>query len=466
MVRRFANAYLPAALRPGGNPIINRPRMLALNDTFPKTIRWAFKAYDQFWKPALPALHRHVKLRDGFAQRQLTAPIGRPADIWIQAASAGESHLAAMLMERLSAQADLRILTTTNTRQGMDILTAATARLTPHLPRGSLRTHYFPFDRPAVMQRAVASLQPRLMVLLETELWPGLLYTLRHAGIPVLMVNARLQARSLRGYRLWPALWRHLAPNRILAVSRADADRLVHLFGPGSVERMPNMKFDRITLPAVPPTAARPRFWKRHLPPDAPFVVLGSIHRAEEKGVIRIIDHLRRRQPDVIVGLFPRHMHRIEALGQRLQAAGLPWCRRSLIGGPIANGSVIIADVFGELAASYEAATTAFVGGSLKPLGGHNFLEPLLSGITPVIGPHWRAFEWVGTELFRKQMVHVAADWRQAARQLLEALKPPLSKIAIQRRAVRFCERHRGGTEQACRAIHDFLDDHGRDHPA
>ncbi len=433
--------------------------MRKLIDTFPKTIQWAFGAYDRLWGPALPALHRHVKLREGFAQRLLTTPFRRPADIWIQAASAGESYLAGMLVERLTAETDLRILVTTNTRQGMDILAAVALRLTNSPSGGHLQTHYFPFDRPAVMHRAVSSLRPRLMVLLETELWPGLLFTLRLAGIPVVMVNARLQARSLRAYRLWPALWRHLRPNRVLAVSPADADRLRRLFGPGCIARMPNMKFDRIHLPVAARCAAAPRCWTRHLPARAPFVVLGSVHRAEETLIVRMIARLRRHRPDVIVGVFPRHMHRIDALCRRLKASGMEARRRSLIDGPISRGSVVVGDVFGELVRTYQAATAAFVGGSLKPLGGHNFLEPLMGGVAPVIGPHWRAFHWVGTDLFQERMVHVAADWRQAARLLVQLIEKPIPRQVVQRRATDFIQRHRGGTEQACRAIQDLLGD-------
>ncbi len=440
--------------------------MPALNNTLPISIHRALRAYDQLWRPALPLLRHHLKLREGFDQRLMTAPFRHPADMWIQAASAGESHLAGLLMERLTAETDLRILSTTNTRQGMDILTATTKRLTPQLPLGSLRARYFPFDRPTVMRRAVASLRPRLMVLLETELWPGLLYTLRQTGIPVIMVNARLQTPSLKAYRLWPGLWRHLAPNRILAVSRPDADRLAHLFGDGAVECMPNMKFDRIPLPKATQLSAAPCFWEQHLPPGAPFVVLGSIHGTEERAIVKMIAYLRHRQPEIIVGLFPRHMHRIGAFEKRLRAAGLPTCRRSRINGPITAGSIVIGDIFGELARSYANAAAAFVGGSLKPLGGHNFLEPLFCGVPPVIGPHWRAFEWVGTELFRDRLVHMAADWRQAARQLVQSLKTPSSPIAVQRRAIRFFERHRGGTDQACGAIRDILNGHHRQRPA
>lgn len=431
--------------------------MPALCSDFPKSIRWAFQAYDQAWKPALPGLRHHVKLREGFAQRLLAKPFRRPADIWIQAASAGESHLAGMLVERLTAEADLRIVTTTNTRQGMEILETTSARLGPGAAAGCLQTHFFPFDRPTIMRRAVASLAPRLMVLLETELWPGLLYTLRQAGIPVIIVNARLQARSLRAYRLWPTLWRHLAPDRILAVSREDADRLEQLFGPRAVERMPNMKFDRIAPPSASARTVQPQGWTRYLPPEVPLVVLGSIRRQEERAMIKIINHLRGHGTQMIIGLFPRHVHRIEPLCRRLRAAGVPYCRRSRIDGPLTSGTVIIGDVFGELAQTYRSAAAAFVGGSLAPLGGHNFLEPLLSGIAPVIGPHWQSFEWVGAELFRDKLVHVATDWRTAAQYLLQALHPNNRPAAIQHRAAAFCDRHRGGTDQACQAIREVL---------
>ena len=431
-----------------------------LPHTIPKTIRWAFGAYDQLWKPALPFLRRHVKLREGYAQRLLARPFRCSADIWIQAASAGESYLAGMLVERLAHETDLGILTTTNTQQGLDILAAAMARLRPGPTDGRLQISYFPFDRPTVMHRAVSSLKPRLMVLLETELWPGLLFSLRQAGIPVIMVNARLRARSLKAYRLWPRLWRYLAPARVLAIGPEDAGRLGQLFGPGCVACMPNMKFDRIPLPISAQPSARPGFWTRHLPTDAPFVVLASVHQSEERLATRMIVRLQRHRPDAVVGVFPRHMHRVDALCQRLQTSGLEALRRSRIDGPIARGSVVVGDVFGELTRIYQDAAAAFVGGSLKPLGGHNFLEALMGGVTPVIGPHWRAFRWVGAELLQERLVHVAADWRQAVGLLLKTVEKATPRHVLQRRATDFIQRHRGGTAQACRAILDLLEDH------
>ncbi len=427
-----------------------------MNHLFPTTIRWAFRAYDRAWIPVQRGLRHHVKLREGFAQRIIAEPFRHPVDVWIQAASAGESHLAAMLMEHLCRANRLQILATTNTRQGMDILASAAERL-KSAAGGGLQTRFCPFDRPSIMQQAVQSLKPRLMVLLETELWPGLLFALRQAGIPVVMLNARLQARSLRAYRLWPELWRRLAPQRILAISPNDAGRLARLFGLGSVEIMPNMKFDRIARTgAASPTTAPPA-WTRQLPSTSPFVVLGSIRREEESAVARIIDHLLRRCPQTIIGLFPRHMHRIETWCRRLKKAGRPYRRRSQIAGPVPGGTVVIGDVFGELTTTYAAATTVFVGGSLAPLGGHNFLEPLLSGIAPVVGPHRQAFEWVGPELFRDRLVHAASDWRDAARRMAAQFTRGADKSTIQHQALAFFDRHRGGTAQACRVIHEVL---------
>ncbi len=437
-----------------------------MNNDLPKAIHWAFRAYDQAWRPILPGLRRHVKLRENFAQRLLVAPLRHPVDVWVQAASAGESHLAAMLIAHLLKDTRLHMLASTNTRQGMDILDAAATRLRPRVNDSGLRTHYFPFDRPAIMRRAVTGLKPRVMVLLETELWPGLLYTLHQAGIPVVMVNARLQARSLKAYRLWPQLWRWLAPERILAVSRNDAARLKRLFGPEPVACMPNMKFDRIALPTATDPAAPSLDWVHQLPPGAPLVVLGSIHREEEKAAAKLIHYLQRHGPDTVIGLYPRHMHRIPAWERRLQAAGLNHCRRSRIDGPLASGTVVIGDVFGELAMTYQSASAAFVGGSLAPLGGHNFLEPLLAGITPVIGPHWKSFEWVGRQLFRDGLVQIAPGWQTAAQLLLKTLAQSVPKKTIQHRAAAFCERRRGGTDQACRVIRELLGDGPVHHPS
>ena len=421
---------------------------------FPLSVRLALGVYEGLWRIAAPLLRRSPRLGEGLPQRLgQTLPQG-PFDLWIQAASAGEAYLARLLVDQLDGGTSYRILITTNTRQGKDIIDAALAERFATTAHRSPVSVFFPFDRPSLMQKALAAFQPRLVVLLETEIWPGLLGALTTAGIPAIIVNGRLQPKSLRYYRLWPAFWQTLAPDRILAVSPADAARYARLFGARRVAVMPNMKFDRIRIDGG---HGRSNPVADLLPPQTPLVVLGSVRREEEAAVDQMLHHLRNRRGDIVIALFPRHMHRIDAWRRRLEAAGIPYRLRSRAASAVPPGTVLLWDVFGELAGAYDVAAAAFVGGSLAPLGGQNFLEPLACGVIPTIGPSWQTFQWVGDDLFRQKLVHVAEDAPQAADFLLATLAAPPSRSAVREALAGYVTARRGGTAMAATVIERFL---------
>jgi 3-deoxy-D-manno-octulosonic-acid transferase len=377
-----------------------------------------------------------------------------PFDLWIQAASAGESYLAAMLLEKLATTGPCHILVTTNTRQGKDIIDATITSRCQQSAGMRCESAYFPFDRPSLMAAAVDAIAPRLVVLLETEIWPGMMKALKCKGIPFIIINGRMRSKSLRHYLVWPELWRSLAPERILAVSPADAERYARLYSPERVSVVPNMKFDRIRadLQSDPfnPVA-------HMIPADSPLLVLGSVRREEEEAVGRMIGYLRDRQPTLVIGLFPRHMHRVGPWQDRLASAGIPCQLRSQTDTTAAPGSVLLWDVFGELSKAYAAASGVFVGGTLAPLGGQNFLEPLTCGLVPVIGPSWETFDWVGEDLFAKGLVRVAENWRTAAETLLETMASPLSKNAARETLNAYLQEHQGGTAHSVAAIEAIL---------
>lgn len=428
----------------------------------PATIRLALQCYEWLWRGATPLLGRNRRLRDGLPQRRGRMLPRGPFDIWIQAASAGESYLAGLLLEHLGADCPYHILVTTYTRQGREILDAVIDARAAAGALSRVSSAYLPFDRPALMQSVLASLQPRLMVLLETEIWPGLMSALKARGIPMLIVNARMQAGSLRHYQLWPRFWRTLAPDRILAVSAEDAHRYACLYGARRVSIMPNMKFDRIRTAAAD---SGPNPVRALIPPAIPLVVLGSVRREEEDAAVRIIGHLRDRRPDILIGLFPRHMHRLTAWRARLEAAGIPYGMRSQAASAPGAGTVLLWDVFGELAGAYAAAEAAFVGGSLAPLGGQNFLEPLSCGVRPTIGPSWDTFRWVGPDLFRQGLVRVAGDWRGVTDSLLATLAAPPPRNAVKEALADYVAERRGGTAVALAAIEGLLQVNRSSHP-
>ena len=414
-----------------------------------------FQVYDLLWKVALPFLKHNRRLADGFNQRLFLTSRPEPADIWIQAASVGEAFLAVDLVKRLRPDREISVLLTTNTLQGKSIIDQSEAEISSNPRIIRTQSAFFPFDRPRVMHRAVQRIRPNLMVLLEAELWPAHLATLKSTGAPIVVVNGRLSAKSLKRYRHFPSLWYRVAPDRVLAMSAADGKRFAILFGRDRVKVIPNLKFDRLAF--QPPTAKSSNPLKALFAPQAKILVLGSVRREEEDDISRIINRIRSVQPETVFCLFPRHVQRLNAWSAILDRQRHPWTLRSHILNAVAPGSVILWDTYGELVHAYELCRAAFVGGSLAPLGGQNFLEAMASGVIPVIGPHWDNFAWVGKEVVTGRLVRVATNWQQAADLLILELNAVPEREKARRKALQFVRERQGGMTSACQLIEGYL---------
>ena len=421
--------------------------------------RVLLSCYGLAWSTALPFLRLSKRLRTGMRQR-LAPPdwLDAPVDVWIQAASGGESYLAWEICKRLSeldGTETYRVLCTTGTSQGMEILEKALAwrRESGHGPE--LVARYLPFDKPGFMLRGLAQARPKVVVLIETELWPGLLSACALSGVPVVVVNGRMTERSCRGYGRIRRFFRNVSPERILAISREDADRFGRVFGQERSSVMHNIKFDRVAAEAT--VESGEGLLAGIVPEGAEFVVLGSVREPEEPDIEILLDALRRHRPQANIGLFPRHMHRVAHWEQALERGGFAWQKRSQVREPASPGTVILWDTFGELGAAYGLARAAFVGGSLRDLGGQNFLEPLSHGVAPVIGPSWSNFAWVGQEMVDQGLLRVTQDAAEAAQALLQGLEQPESKESVRARFTRFLEPRRGGGAQAAHLITGYL---------
>ena len=184
-------------------------------------------------------------------------------DIWLQAASGGEAYLVwellahlAVLCEKQGTPEPLRVLATTWTRQGLDILQDMSGKLHEKHPWLSVRSTFFPLDAPKLMEKALDQVRPRVVGLLETELWPGLMLACEKRHVPMLILNGRMTDKSLRGYlkleAAIPGFWESIAPKHVCAISKADAGRFARIFGGDRGEAVPNIKFDRATATAIP----------------------------------------------------------------------------------------------------------------------------------------------------------------------------------------------------------------------
>ncbi len=444
----------------------------------PAALRALLGLYGLAWRAARPFLRRQRRLADGIGQRLVPPDWTPPADLWIQAASGGEAFLARQLLDELARCAEpLRILCTSCTRQGLDTLEAARLRIAGESPHLTIFTRFFPFDEPALMRRALDLAAPKLLVLLETELWPGLLAACAETDVPVALINGRMSEKSLRGYGKLGLLWRRAAPRRVLAVSHADAARFAALFGPARVALMPNMKFDGVGEPGAETADSGFPFaspFPDILPDGLPVLLLASVRKEEEDALLPVVAALREKAPQAAIVIAPRHMERVDAWLKKTtgppppggipkgRASRPPAARPAILlrssGQAAGPGSIVIWDRFGELRSLYSRADAVFVGGSLAPLGGQNFLEPAVLGHVPVVGPHLKNFAWVGEDFFREGLARRVPDADALAPALLDALARPVPRERGARRTAAYLAPRRGGARAAGDLVRAMLE--------
>lgn len=514
--------------------------------------------YGGLWTAVRPLLRHHKRLKEGFESRLVPSTWGepvagrddaalmlaqksfqagaaslphvheRPYDVWIQAASGGEAYLTLEILRAGLTNlhggsggapfAGLRFFCSSCTRQGMDVLYKGLAELhAEHKGAFLYGLDYFPLDAPSLMRKALKrlfgphaarlgtpTLAEPVLVLLETELWPGLLDASRESGIRVLVLNARMTDKSFRGYARLRAFFQNRTPWRVLATSEKDRLRFSVLFddtaagndaltllrnatevtvphdnhrGVASPEArqpggsccglMPNIKFDRLArslqfggIGSDACLSAPHRQYASATPGNPSVVALASVREEEEKLLQEQLPTLLALRDShgnpVSLAIAPRHMHRVDAWVLALKAWGIPCLRRSC-GENARPEAVFLWDTFGEVDALYARSSCVFVGGSLAPLGGQNFLEPLVSGLIPCIGPSWSNFYWVGQALFDQHLalrVETAAALPKAMQGLL--LNAP-DRNAVKTAFLRYLAPREGGSSLAALAICEAL---------
>lgn len=348
-----------------------------------------FRFYAFLWNAALPLLRRNRRLADGWEERIGAGRTEFKADLWIQAASGGEARLAVSVCGSLPPDAGLRILVSTWTRQGRDVIEKALPGLAVSRPGLEIAVRFAPFDRPDIARAALENAAPRLVVLLETELWPGLLGACRSLGIPVQVINGRITGATARLGRILPGVMRAIAPERVLAVSEAEARRFSGVLG-SAPEVMPNIKFDLAEARRIPGPESR-------LPVEfeGPVFLFASTRHTDETRISGHLHLIRRHFPGAAAVIVPRHLHRVRPWQERLEDLGLRPLLLSELGeaSRIPASATLVWDRFGDLPALYGKAAAVFVGGSFGQ-GGQNFLEALSAGIVPCIGPSASNFLW------------------------------------------------------------------------
>ncbi|MCK5695470.1 MAG: 3-deoxy-D-manno-octulosonic acid transferase [Desulfobacula sp.] len=414
-----------------------------------------FKLYNILWSLSLPFLKKNKRLRLGFQQR-ITFFHHTKADIWIQAASAGEASLAVTLLKTLKPKTRMRVLVTSTTSQGITLLKARLTKKTISTLI-DLKIEWFPFDSPHIIKEAIKIINPRIMVLLETEIWPALLYFLKKNQTKIYIINARLSQKSFNHYMKTKFLWKHLAPDYILATSRQDAGRYEQIFERTIVKTMLNIKFEFIETD-TPDLNLREQI-KKVLPQTLSLTILASVRRQEEKNIIKLLKNILMTFPNQIVAIFPRHMHRLNSWKKLLISQNLNFHLRSGISSPLTGPGIILWDTFGELKTAYGFACVVFVGGSLEPLGGQNFLEPAVQGAVTVTGPYYDDFAWAANDIFKKGIVIKKDNWETVARTIIKTLETPVNRSECKQLALEYLKSNQGGTRQVCDELLKVFDE-------
>jgi len=302
-----------------------------------------------------------------------------PADVWVHAVSVGEVQAAAPLIRHLlTRDPPQRILVTTTTPTGA-------ARVADLF--GQTVTHrYTPFDLPGMVGRFLDAVRPRLILVMETEIWPNTLAEANRRQISVVLANARLSDRSARGYARLQPLTRETLNRfeRIAAQGEADARRFLELgAGAHRVEITGSIKFDQ-QLPASlqEQSEVLRRAWG-----GRPVWVAASTHEGEEEPVLEAHRRIRAQVPDTLLVLVPRHPERFDRVADLVSRGGFSLVRRSTRTPCDPDTAVLLGDTMGELPVFLAAADAAFIGGSLVPVGGHNPLEAAAVGVPVATGP-------------------------------------------------------------------------------
>ena len=325
---------------------------------------WRDRAYRQRWQ-------------ERFSCKLPAAPSQRP--VWIHAVSVGETVAATPIVNHLRDHfPTLPILFTTTTPTGA---AAAMNRFGE-----SILQVFFPYDLPHVVSRYVEHFNPRLLILMETELWPNLLNCCQGKNIPVLIANARLSEKSASRYRRFPSITgTMLSSIDCFAVqSKEDRDRFLSLGAANDlIEVTGSLKFD-VELP--PSTAESGQALRRFLGTNRAVVMAGSTRDGEEELLLETFKELRNRYPDLLLLIAPRHPERFDIVADLCRKERVRVSRKSFNDPCTSEIQVYLIDSMGELPSFYAAADVAFVGGSLLPYGGHNVLEPAALGIPVVVG--------------------------------------------------------------------------------
>lgn len=399
---------------------------------------------------------RHGKYLTGLRQRFGSVP---PVDgkrvIWLHCVSVGETQAARPLVQRLKQQFPhhalvVSTITPTGQKLAADVFFKQAERI-----------FYFPLDWRWTVRRTLKAINPELVLIMETEIWPNFLRECKARQIPVAIVNGRISERSFRRYNwIRPLLGSMFSSINVAAMqSSIDADRIGKLGMPkGKLFTAGNLKFDAGMAAGLSDKADefRARFGSK---PGEPLVLAASTHAPEEEIILKAIKQLRKTTA-VRLMIAPRHPERFEGVANQIQQSGLSWTKRS--SPPAAadrDADVILLDSIGELSEIFELAEIVFVGGSIANHGGHNVAEPAAAGVVVITGANTQNFQAIVPLMLEAGAIvqlppldsTTASD--ELAKVIARLLANPDERANLRSRAEQLVKAHQGAADRTIKLI-------------
>ncbi len=371
--------------------------------------------------------------------------------VWFHAASVGESLSILILINRLvAADPDINILVTTGTVTSAQLMAQ-------RLPRRAFH-QFVPVDRPSYVTRFLDHWRPDLVLWIESEIWPNMLWEIGRRGLPAALVNARMSERSFLRWRRVPGFIEPLigAFRLCLAQTAADGERLRQLGSP-DVRSIGNLKYSAEPPPAAPEALAA----LAQAVSGRPLWLLASGHPGEDAIAADVHAALAPRLPGLLTVIAPRHPHRGGAIQALLAERGLAAGRRAAGDLPVAEHAAYIADTMGEMGVLYRLAPVVCIGGSLVPHGGQNPIEPAQLGCAVVFGPHMGNFAEVARELVEAEAALPVADGTGLADAVGRLLADSAARQSLACAGTRVTDRHRQVASIALEALRPLLIDVG-----
>ncbi len=363
--------------------------------------------------------------------------------VWIHAVSVGEAIAARPLIKKLREIENLRIVVTTVTDTGQKVMSA--------FLKDDEHLYYAPFDLPVPLKRFLKRLEPDLLIIMETEIWPNMLRYAKKKNTRVCLVNGRISASSYRGYKRVSFFMKRILRrfDLLMMQTQEDAERILDL---GAQKQktlvLGNLKFD-VPVPEDVPE------WLNQI--KGSLIVAGSTHEGEDEIVLDAFRKVKKSFGDAVLIIAPRHPERFSSVAELVRKSGYRLGLRSRK--EFKEIDVLVLDTIGELSSVYGAADVAVICGSFIDRGGHNLFEPASWGVPIVCGPHMENFP-MAEEFFRKEAA-ISISPERLPQVLINLLKDRDYASAIGKRGKEIYEGYRGVIEKTMENIIGLLNNGG-----